>query len=184
MKTLPEQQLIKACRRGQPRAQRELYQRYVQAMYHVALRLVGERTRAEDVVQEAFMRVFRQLDQYRGEATIGSWIKRITINTALNELRRTRHLSFTNLDGLENLEVHTENPRPATFSVREIHQGIQDLPEGSRVVLSLYLLEGYQHQEISQILNISVSTSKSQYHRAKKLLQDILVKNKQGTHAR
>ncbi|HKK75151.1 MAG TPA: RNA polymerase sigma factor [Saprospiraceae bacterium] len=184
MKTATEKQLIRACRRGHARAQQELYQRYVQAMYHVALRLVGERTRAEDVVQEAFIRVFRQLDQFRGEATIGAWIKRITVNTALNELRRTKKMQFTNLEGMEQLAAPTQHSNPAAFSVREIHESIQELPEGSRVILSLYLLEGYQHKEISKILDISVSTSKSQYHRAKKILQEILAKNKQGTHVR
>lgn len=183
MKQIPEGKLIKACKRGSPSAQRELYQRYVKAMYHIALRIVGERTQAEDVVQESFVRAFHQLDRFRGEATLGAWLKRITINTALNKIRRNKKLGFTELEDLEFISEPVAIEPQNKYSVEDIHRGIQELPEGSRVVLSLHLLEGYQHKEISQILGITESTSKSQYHRAKKLLQNILVKHKNKTHA-
>jgi RNA polymerase sigma-70 factor (ECF subfamily) len=92
-------------------------------------------------------------------------------------------LGFTDLDGLESISEPVALEPESRYSVEEIHYAIQQLPEGSRVVLSLHLLEGYQHQEISQILGISVSTSKSQYHRAKKLLRNILLKSKNQKYA-
>lgn len=177
------QQTLKACRRGDPRAQQRLYQQYVKAMYHLAIRIVGERMEAEDVVQEAFIQVFKNLHQFKGEATIGAWIKRITINIALNKLKKQQKVQWIDQEAIPDQVSETEKT-PTAWKVADIHAAIKKLPAGSRVVVTLHLLEGYQHQEIAQILDISTSTSKSQYYRGKKLLQQLLKKNKVRAYAR
>jgi RNA polymerase sigma-70 factor (ECF subfamily) len=132
---------------------------------------------AEDVVQEAFIQVFKRLHQFKGEATIGAWIKRITINIALNKLQKQKRIKWLGEEDIPDAQEEVPST-PPIWRVADIHEGIKTLPEGSRVVVTLHLLEGYQHQEIAQILGVSVSTSKSQYHRGKKMLQQILKKNK------
>ena len=176
------QHTIKACLRGDPRAQQSLYQQYVKAMYHLAVRMVSDRMEAEDVVQEAFIKVFKNLHQFKGESTIGAWIKKITINIALNKLQKQQKVQWVEEDAIPEQPPETEQPQPA-WKVSDIHAAIKALPAGSRVVVTLHLLEGYQHQEIAQILNISTSTSKSQYARGKKLLQQLLKKNKIRAYA-
>lgn len=173
---IEDQQLIELCREGDDAAQRILYERYVQAMYNRVIRMVADRHLAEDILQEVFLKVFRYLPNFKGDSTIGAWIKRIAINTTIEHLRSKRRIDYR--DTLPENGV----PHPASMedtskvSMAAIHEAIKLLPGGSRVVLTLYLLEGYQHQEIAQILNISESTSKTQYRRGKLLLQEILKK--------
>lgn len=156
-------------------AQRILYDRYVDAVYHTALRMCGRTDEAEDITQDTFIRVFRQLDTFKGESSLGAWIKRIGVNTTLNYLRKKRpQVTFDQIPELSAPPVQHDGEAEQAYNVRRIHQAIQTLPEGGRVILNLYLLEGYQHKEIAQILGISESTSKSQYHRARKLLQQKL----------
>jgi len=164
-----ENRLIKQCLLGNAKAQKQIYTRYAGAMYNVAARIVGDRIEAEDVVQDVFIKVFQQLKQFKGQSTLGAWIKRITVNTALNNLRKHKLLVYS--DEMEDQAEEIIESRTTRFSVNEIHHAIKKLPEGSRLVVSLHLIEGYQHQEVASILGISVSTSKSQYHRGKKLLR-------------
>jgi RNA polymerase sigma-70 factor (ECF subfamily) len=174
------QDLIDACKAGDRRAQAELYRLYAKAMYNVCVRIVGNTAEAEDVLQEAFLLVFAKVGLYRGDSTFGAWLKRIVVNTALNVVRK-RRLALVELDG--EAEVADE-PHPdeeeTLLQVAQVRQAIQLLPDGYRVVFSLYLLEGYDHNEIAEILGISVSTSKTQYNRAKKRLLELIKKNKQA----
>lgn len=172
-----EQKLILGCLNGQRMAQKRLYDKYVQAMYNTIVRIVGDASEAEDVLQETFVNVFRKLQSFKGESTLGAWIKRIAINQSLNAVRARKAIYFENIETsyieLEGKHINeTENSRQ--LDMKEIHHAIKELPEGCRVIFSLYLLEGYQHQEIAEILNVSESTSKSQYQRARKLLQAAL----------
>ncbi|GAB4415001.1 MAG: RNA polymerase sigma factor [Bacteroidia bacterium] len=165
--------LVERCLSGDPQAQRALYHRYLRAMYRVALRITGDEMEAEDVLQEAFVRAFRNLHSYKGDATFGAWLKRIVINTAINHLKKRR----TEVVGLEHVaaEPGVEEPQAASpLSMAQISEAIDQLPEGYRNVFSLYLLEGYDHKEIGSILNISEATSKSQYSRARRKLREIL----------
>lgn len=169
------QDLIDACRSGDRLAQFRLYQLYARAMYNVCTRILGDPDLAADALQEAFISAFQKLDAYEGRASFGAWLKRIVVNRCLSQLNRKTLFE-------EPLEEWTHEQIPAEaapgavgeISSERIHAAIKSLPEGCRVVFSLYQLEGYDHQEISEILDISVSTSKSQYHRAKKLLQEKL----------
>jgi len=174
------QLLIEACKRGDQKAQFEIYQLYYVAMYNTSLRIVGDPDDAEDVMQESFLKAFNKLKTYRGEVSFGAWLKRIVINKALDFLRLKKE-QFS-LDEVGEI-VEEPDDLPETMEVayraETIKRAIQSLPEGYRIVLSLILLEGYDHEEVSGILNISNATSRTQYHRAKKKLLELLKNRKQ-----
>lgn len=144
-------------------------------MYNVACRITGREDEAEDVLQESFINAFRNLDNYRGDATFGSWLKRIVVNNSINALKKRRHEllpedeDFDVAEELEGEEVYKTE-----LTVDKVKRAIESLPDGYRSVLSLYLLEGYDHQEIAEILSITESTSKSQLNRSKKKLKELL----------
>ena len=172
------QRLLEACRKGDQKAQFEVYRRYHAAMYNTTLRIVGDPDDAEDVMQEAFLKAFLKIKTYRGEVSFGAWLKRIVINKAVDFLRLKRdHISMEEIGEVEDIreEDIPENP-DIKLEVGTIKRAIASLPEGYRVVLSLILLEGYDHEEVSAILNISNATSRTQYHRAKKKLLELLNK--------
>lgn len=174
--TTEERELVSRSIAGDNRAQHGLYRKYVKAMYHTALRMVGKTADAEDVTQEVFTKVFANLKSFKGDSTLGAWIKRIAINTTLNFLRKERQIRWVDLENSPEPSVEfVPMPEPNTANLKRIHAAIKVLPEGCRVVFCLYLLEGYQHQEIAEILHISESTSKTQYRRARGLLQKALV---------
>lgn len=171
-------ELISRCRSGDRAAQEEVYRLYYKAMYNTCLRMLNDRMEAEDVMQEAFLAAFTKLGQYRGEMPFGAWLKRIVINKAIDVLRQ-RKIRFEELD--ERQEAETEEPgmlheEDAANMVKQIREAIQTLPEGFRVVLSLALFEGYDHEEIAMILGITESTSRSQLARAKRKLTEMLKK--------
>lgn len=166
-------QLIEDCLAQKRNAQYRLYQKYSQAMYNVCLRLMPSQAEAEDMLQVAFIDVFKKLEQYRFQSTPGAWIKRIVVNKCITELNK-RKIDLSPLD--DNYEVEeTIEAQREYLQVETVKQAIHKLADGYRVILSMYLLEGYDHKEISEILNISESTSKSQYSRAKKKLKTLLL---------
>lgn len=145
-------------------------------MFNICYRIVGEQDMAEDVLQEGFISAFQNINGFQGRASFGAWLKKIVVNKAIAHLRRG-HLEFVALD--EQQDVPDQgyfDDEDLILRVQSIRDAIQKLPNGFRVVFSLYLLEGYDHKEIGEILNISESTSKSQYNRAKKKLKEILNK--------
>lgn len=143
-------------------------------MFNTALRITGEHNDAEDVLQEAFISAFRNLESYREDASFGAWLKRIVINKALNQVQKTKKdLMLSDQVEAEEEAVWHEETEP-TYTVNNVKQAMNALPSGFRTVLTLYLFEGYDHKEISEILGISESTSKSQYKRAKDKLKLIL----------
>lgn len=163
--------LIEECRTGNSRAQFRLYNQYSRAMYSLAYRILNNREDAEDVLQEAFVECFRNLDTFRFESTFGAWLKRIVVNRCINQVKKKR----ADLEYTETLPaVAEEQEDEPVYDTREIIKRIAELPDGYRIVLTLYLLEGYDHSEIAQILGISESTSKSQYSRAKDKLKSLL----------
>ena len=167
--------LVEASKKGDQKAQFELYRLYYAAMYNTTLRIVGDSDDAEDVMQEAFLKAFTKLDSYRGEVSFGAWLKRIVINKALDFLRlKKEQISLEDAGEVGNLEDEPDDSLEREYQAETIKKAIYQLPEGYRIVLSLFLLEGYDHQEISGILNISNATSRTQYHRAKKKLIELL----------
>lgn len=167
------QALIEQSKQGNRSAQYQLYGLYVDAMFNTAMRLLTIREDAEDVIQESFVEAFKKMDSFRFESTFGAWLKRIVINKSINHLKTKRLL----LSSLENEgEPIEENEKEGTqdFEIEKIKIGLGQLPEGYKQIITLYLIEGYDHVEIGEILGISTSTSKSQYHRAKKKLVQIV----------
>ena len=155
-------------------------------MYNVCLRIVNHEAEAEDVLQEAFIDAFSHIGTFRGQSTFGAWLKQIVVNRAINHLR-SRRLELVSLEseqsgqdettnGPEYAEAEPYNDDSVQLEVDRVRRAISQLPEGYRVVLSLYLFEGYDHEEISIILNINEVTSRTQYLRGKKRLLELLVR--------
>lgn len=169
----PHADIIHRCRMGKRDAQFELYKLYSRAMYNTALRMVHHPHDAEDILQSVFIEVFNKLDSFRGESSFGAWVKRITINKCINFLK-SRRLQFQELGPQHDQAPETETDHDPRYTTENIINAIHQLPEGYRVVFSLYAVEGYDHEEIAQILEVSEATSKSQYSRAKARLREIL----------
>jgi RNA polymerase sigma-70 factor (ECF subfamily) len=164
-------ELIEACRKGNRKAQFEIYKLYNKAMYNTCFRMLNDKFEAEDVMQESFIKAFSNIEQYRGEVSFGSWLKKIVINKSIDSIRKKRRLAEEPLEN-QNIDEYIENDEELADKpdIRIIKEEISKLPEGFRLVLSLYLFEGYDHDEIGEILGISASTSRSQYSRARKKL--------------
>lgn len=170
------QEIVEKCKRGNRRAQFELYRLYSKAMYNVCLRMLRHEHDAEDLLQNSFVDVFTKLHTFKYQSSVGAWIKRIVVNNCINHLKRNR----LKLEELEDRFV-ADDPAPDAkaskepkLSIERIRQGVRKLPEGYRVVFTLYAIEGYDHKEIAEILDVSEATSKSQYSRAKKKLRAII----------
>ncbi|WP_316790348.1 sigma-70 family RNA polymerase sigma factor [Pedobacter frigoris] len=170
--------LVDECRKGNRKAQFEIYKLYDKAMYNAALRIVGDEAEAEDILQEAFLDAFTRIDSFRAETTFGLWLKQIVINKSINYLRK-RKAEFVGLDDIDVAEESVEHDKEdLEFKVKEVREAMTKLPDGYRVVLTLYLFEGYDHEEIAHILKISENTSRSQYLRAKIKLNSLLEKER------
>lgn len=173
-------ELVEACKKGKRKAQFELYQLYSAAMYNTTLRIVRDPDDAEDVMQEAFLKAFLKIDSYREEVSFGAWLKRIVVNKSLDFLRLKKdQVSLEDVGEAEELQEDGPELVEVAYSANVIRKAIASLPEGYRIVLSLILLEGYDHEEVSEILRISNATSRTQYHRAKKRLGEELKKTEQ-----
>lgn len=173
--------LISACLNNDRKAQIELYQLFVRRMYNTSLRIVKNREQAEDVMQEAFISAFKSLDKFKGEVPFEAWLRRIVVNRSIDEYRKERKAFFESVDELEiadeNSVYELENDTEKTNLILKIKEQLNNLPDGYRIILSLYYLEGYDHEEISQILGISKSTSRSQLTRAiQKMKEDENIK--------
>lgn len=167
---------------GERSAQYQLYRLYSKAMFNVCMRVLNRAEEAEDVLQDAFLDAFTHLHQFRQQSTFGAWLKQIVVNKAISQLRSQR-VKWVELESLQNVENEYDiedncyDANEAELNVERIRQALHLLPGGYRVVLSLYLFEGYDHEEISGLLGISESTSRTQYMRAKQKLME-LIKNK------
>lgn len=171
-----ETQLIKALGKGDSKAQRQVYDKYASRMLGVCMRYLGEQMTAEDIVVEGFLKVFDKIDQYKGQGSFEGWIRRIMVNESLGYLRqRKRLLEVPMLDEAQG--IADDDPRiDQSLEADELMHMIGTLPLGYRTVFNLYAIEGYAHAEIAQILGITESTSKSQLHRARTLLQQLVTK--------
>jgi RNA polymerase sigma factor (sigma-70 family) len=179
------QELVKRCIRGDRLAQNELYRLYYKAMFNTCFRMLDDRVEAEDVLQESFLAAFLKIGTYRGEMSFGAWLKKIVVNKTIDVLR-ARKIKFEELN--EKIAVPDESDlydldtaEEDASKVTKIKEAVRKLPEGFRVVLSLALFEGYDHEEIGLILKISESTSRSQLARAKKRLIEYLKEDQDET---
>jgi len=170
------QDLLDRCIDGDKKAQFEIYRLYYKSMYNSSLRIVDVPEEAEDIMQESFLTAFRKLKTYSGDVSFGAWLKKIVINRSLDVLRK-RKVLFEELHA--ELPVVTEpEPETASITVEEVKAAINSLSDGYRTILSLILLEGYDHEEVSEILGIKNVTSRTQFSRARQRLREILTDNK------
>lgn len=171
-----QDELVERCKRGDTLGYEALYRQYSKAMYNTTLRIVNNTGDAEDVLQEAFLDAFRSLHEFHYRSTFGAWLKRIVINKSINVLRK-RKMDLVELEktaALSFMEEEAVDEKEMQLKVEEVKKAIRRLPHGYRTVLSLYLLEGYDHEEISEIIGISHNTVRTQYIRAKQKLLNIL----------
>jgi len=176
---LPEELLIEQCRKGKQAAQEELYDRFSAAMLGVCIRYCGNSTEAEDVMQEGFIKIFRNIYEFkaRNEGSLATWIKIIMVNTALNFLRDKKRFSF--IEDIENVPVYEQEKTDLFYeesekclpSRNELVEMVNELSEGYKLVFNLHVIEKYGHKEISKMLGITEGTSKSQLSKARLVLQ-------------
>lgn len=172
-------ELIAGCKKGHRTMQKALYDTYAPRLMVVCLRYAdGEE--AQDILQEAMVKAFKGLENFRGESHLYYWLKRITINTALNSLRGK--INLLTVSGKEAQGIEKEWDAIDEFEFGELIEMIQSLPSGCRTVFNLYVIEGFKHEEIAEQLGVSVGTSKSQLSRAKLLLQEKLKREELRSH--
>lgn len=171
-----DKKLVKQCLKGDGRAQRDLYERFAPQMLSVCRRYVKNLEDAEEVLSNAFIKVFRKIDQYSGEGALGAWIRRIMINESLNFIRYQKNL-FVEVEE-ENHHSLSHQSMQDDMNADHLMAMIEELPLGYRTVFNLYAIEGYAHKEIGEMLGISENTSKSQLSKARRQLQEKLEVNK------
>ena len=173
-----EQELILACARKEPNAQKQLFDQYAGKMLGVCARYCPNMEDAKDALHEGYIKVFGQIERFKGNAKLETWMTRIMINTAIDHFKKS--IKFKEYDpSLRELEeaVYIEFNDEKQVSIKELYALINQLPNGYRVIFSLYAIEGYTHKEIAAELEISIGTSKSQLARARKQLQLLVKKN-------
>ncbi|MFN8242904.1 MAG: sigma-70 family RNA polymerase sigma factor [Ferruginibacter sp.] len=175
---MTEELMIAGCLRNNGAAQEALYQRFSPRMLGVCYRFAKNREDAEDMLQEGFIKVFTQMHQYRSEGALEGWIRRIIVHTCINILKKNKKFS----DSVDIIHANSiqikEDQIPSIMQAKQVVECIRLLPIGYRTVLNLYAIEGFSHKEIAAILDIEESTSRSQYTRAKAMLEDILIRKK------
>lgn len=163
--------LIDGCKKGDQKAQFQIYKLYYKAMYNTSLQIVKNRMEAEDIMQESFLAAFDALGSYSGAVSFGAWLKKIVYNRSLDSLRKSNRMVFSDLDYCNEIEDETCNIKDEIEEterrISKVKETITTLPSKCRKVLSLYLLEGYNHEEIGDILSISAGTSRSQFSRGR-----------------
>lgn len=168
--------MVKQCIEGNASAYRVLYERYSKAMFNTALRIVNKVADAEDVLQESFTDAFLQLGSFQNKSTFGAWLKQIVVFKSITHLKRQR-ISFVNMEIAEEVAEENEPVENNTwYTVEMIKKKMKQMPDGYRTVLSLYLFEGYDHEEIAEILGVAHSTVRTQYIRAKQKLLQLIKK--------
>ena len=167
--------LIDACRQGDRNAQFKIYKLYYKAMFNTCLRIVNNTAEAEDIMQESFLGAFQKIDTYSGEGSFGSWLKRIVVNNSLDVLRKSKDIVSLDDNDIDHPADEDQiDEAEIRFQVDEIKKAIMQLPDEYRVFISLFLLEGYDHEEISTILKISNNLSRTRYSRARQKVLQIL----------
>lgn len=168
-------ELIHNCKKGKRQAQAELYRRYSGVLFGMCLKYSKNRTEAEDNLHDSFVTIFSKIDQYSFQGSFEGWMKRITVNTVLQKYRKEQHLNIVSEEIEDDAEVDTEQ---ADISLNTLLGYIQELPHKYRLTFNLYVLDGYSHKEIGEMLGTSTGTSKSNLARAKTILRDRIEKEK------
>ena len=170
---ISESDLVEGCRQGDRKLQKELYERFAPKMFGVCLRYAGATEEAEDILQEGFVKVFNKINSFRGEGSFEGWIRRIIVNTAIEHFRRKTYLQPVTEREEETVESDYLSVLDS-LAEKDIIGLVQQLSPGYRSVFNMYVVEGYTHKQIGELLGISEGTSKSQLSRAKAILQDLV----------
>ncbi|MEP7237578.1 MAG: RNA polymerase sigma factor [Ferruginibacter sp.] len=173
---LPQRdELVERCLKGDTLGYKELYVRYSKAMYNTCLRMLNNVAEAEDVLQESFIEAFKNLERFEHRTSFGGWLKQICINRSINQLKK-RKIGLVDMEqaGYDHADEMPVDEVEITLQVELVKKAIMKLPDGYRTVLNLYLLEGYDHEEIAEILQVAESTTRTQYMRAKQKLLQLL----------
>ena len=180
--------LLPLCIQGEQAAQLEVYNRYYKAMYNTSLRIVKDTAQAQDVMQESFLSAFTKLDSFKGEASFGSWLKRIVVNKSLNSYRLSNRIDVTPLDHhLYKIEDENQGVSEVEYKnlkVQQVLLAMDKLKDNYRQSLSLHLIEGYDYEEMSKIMNVSYANCRTMVSRAKESLRKILNTNEEGQYRR
>jgi len=175
-----EKDILAGCRKGKQSAQWELYRRYSRLLLAVCNRYAKDMDEAEDILQEGFVKIFLNIKEFKGDGPLLAWMRRIMINTAITHYHKMRkHRYHDDLAEVSESKFEDKDWGEAEFTQEELFGLIQQMPDGYRQVFNLYALEGYKHREIAEILHIDENTSKSQYSRARRWLQERLLKLKE-----
>jgi RNA polymerase sigma factor (sigma-70 family) len=173
------QDLIDECRRGERKAQFRIYKLYFKSMYNTSLRIVSDTAEAEDIIQESFLDAFRRINSYTGDGSFGKWLKRIVVNNSLDALRKKKS-SFP----IDEKQLDLPDPdrdyddEEIRLQIQEVKDAIEMLPSEYKVIITLYLIEGFDHEEISEILKISNNLSRTRYFRARQKLLSLIRENR------
>jgi len=190
---LSESEIVEGCRHYNKSAQKALYDKYASSLRILCMRYAKNLTEAEDILQEAFIKIFSKVKQYSGKGSFEGWLKRIVVNTAISYFRKSNKKGYLyNIELIKESDIETEEENSesdinssdiksvilnADFSSEDILKIINNLPENYRIVFNLYVFEEYGHKEIGEMLNMSANTSKSQLSRARKLIQKQLLES-------
>ncbi|KAA3623641.1 MAG: RNA polymerase sigma factor [Bacteroidetes bacterium] len=175
-----EQNLVNGCIKKDRKAQRALYEMYKVQLFRICLRYAKDRPEAEDMLQDGFIKIFADIKQYTGKGSLGGWLSRVMVNTALQYLRKQKRRGHT-LEITEIADTHqAEEVILSDLGAKALTNLIQKLPPGYRVVFNMYVIEGYSHREIAEQLQVTESTSKSQLSKAKAMLRRMFEKNLVG----
>ena len=178
MEFMTEEAILQGCVQNNAAAQKALYEKYSAKMLVVCYRYAHNREDAEDMLQEGFIKVFSQISTFENRGALEGWIRRIVVHTCINNLKKNKRFNEgVDLIHANSLQVR-EDAIPSIIQAKQVVECIRMLPLGYRTVLNLYAIEGFSHREISTMLDIEESTSRSQYTRAKAMLEDVLIKKK------
>jgi len=166
-----DEELIRGCRENSRISQEALYRRYAKAMFHLCLFYESDREKAKDILQEAFIKIFKNLEHYDRKGSLNGWMRKIIVNTAIDHCRRKdKEIEFISIEHITP-PVSEYGAAVSTLNTEDIISQVNRLPEGARMIFQLHTIEGYSHREIARLLHISEGTSKSQINRAKTLLK-------------
>ena len=169
---IKEADIITGCKANDAKAQKLLYDTYSAVLFGICLRYASDYNEAEDILQEAFIKIMTKIDSYLGQGSFEGWMKRIVVNTAITHYHQSgKHKHHYELEEIQSTSMAPREFSDYEFTAEEMMNVIKDLPDGYRMVFNMYAIEGYKHKEIAEMMGVDVSTSKSQYSRARKLIQ-------------
>jgi len=174
-------QLLERCKKNDSTAQMQVYKGYYKAMYNTAYRILKDEFEAEDLIQEAFLTAFTKLNTFKGEVAFGAWLKRIVVNKSLTQLKKNNRYDEVKLEVIPNYEIEETSINYESVNVKEILNHIKNLKDNYRITLTLNLIEGYDYEEIAQILNYTNENVRTTISRAKKKLKQVLLANTNKT---